>query len=220
MQKRMKATTWSKRISMSLREKTAYPVLYMFIITLILSAILILFGTVTRQRVKNNEQIAFERAVLQALPMKLPRRIGPAEVHDLFITDVRKPDKTSAGAFSYSVADSLIAYALPLEGPGFWAPIKVVVGIGVDLKTITGIAFYEQNETPGLGGEIIKADFTEQFAGKKLADSTPYIRFLPPTAALDESSVHAITGATQTSKRLGKFMNEQLKAWLQNMGRK
>jgi Na+-transporting NADH:ubiquinone oxidoreductase subunit C len=78
---------------------------------------------------------------------------------------------------------------------------------------VTGIAFYEQNETPGLGGEIVKSEFTQQFVGKKLATTAPYIQFLPASTTLDTNSVHAITGATQTSNRLGKFVNAQLLTW-------
>ena len=198
---------------MNIREKTWYPILYMFIITLVLSAVLIIFGSITRERVRDNERIAYERAVLRALPMDLPRRAGPAKIHNIYETSIHDPDVKSAGALRYLREDSLAAYALSLEGPGFWAPIKGVIGIAADRITITGLAFYEQNETPGLGGEIVKTDFTQQFVGKKLAAGLPYIQLRPATAALDEHSVHAITGATQTSNRLSKFMNEQLAAW-------
>jgi Na+-transporting NADH:ubiquinone oxidoreductase subunit C len=113
----------------------------------------------------------------------------------------------------YFKGDSFIAYALPVEGPGFWAPIKGVIGIDADTKTITGISFYEQNETPGLGGEIVKSEFRDQFVGKKISETDVPIDMRAPTAELDESSVHAITGATQTSTRLGVFINVQLARW-------
>ena len=103
---------------------------------------------------------------------------------------------------------------------GFWAPIKGVIGIAADRRTITGIAFYEQNETPGLGGEIIKSEFRAQFKDKRIAPQGLPLRILPVTAELDESSVHAITGATQTSNRLDKFMNEQLTLWRERMNNK
>ena len=109
--------------------------------------------------------------------------------------------------------DSLIAYAVPLQGPGFWAEIRGVIGIAADTRTVTGIAFYEQNETPGLGGEIIKPSFREQFAGKQLSIERVPLEIRLQTEQLDESSVHAITGATQTSTRLAAFMNERLEAW-------
>ena len=198
---------------MSLRERTWYPILFMFIITLGLSAVIILFGSITRPRVKENERLSYERAVLQALPIDLPVRPTPSRIHEIYVTNVQEANEYSAGALRHIKDDSLVAYALPLAGPGFWAPIKGVIGIAADRRTVTGIAFYEQNETPGLGGEIIKAPFRTQFKGKKIALQGAPLKILPVTAELDESSVHAITGATQTSSRLGQFMNEQLVVW-------
>jgi Na+-transporting NADH:ubiquinone oxidoreductase subunit C len=191
----------------------------MFVITLLLSTVLILFGSITRQRVKDNERIAYERAVIAALPIDLPRRVSPAQIHKLFIKNVHDPTISSAGALRYLKGDSLIAYALPLEGPGFWAPIKGVIGIAADTRTITGISFYEQNETPGLGGEIVKSEFRVQFVGKVISETSKPVEIRAVSADLDEASVHAITGATQTSTRLGKFMNEQLARWREQVTR-
>lgn len=198
---------------MKMHEKVWFPVVYMFLATLFFSAILIVFGAFTRQRVKDNERIAFERAVLEAVPIELAKRISPAEIHRLYVENIKDATPQTGGALLYMKGDSLIAYALPLDGPGFWAPIKGVIGIAKDMRTITGIAFYEQNETPGLGGEITKPQFRNQFEGKKLATGGVPLEMRLPTQALDESSVHAITGATQTSTRLANFMNEQLRVW-------
>jgi Na+-transporting NADH:ubiquinone oxidoreductase subunit C len=204
---------------MAIRDKAWYPILYMFVITLLLSAILILFGSITRQRVKDNEQILYERAVVEALPIPLPSRISPAETHKLYTSSIQNATESSAGALRYLKGDSLIAYALPVEGPGFWAIIKGVIGIDADTRTITGISFYEQNETPGLGGEIVKSEFRAQFVGKRISEADAPIEIRGASAELDESSVHAITGATQTSTRLGLFINEQLARWRELMKR-
>jgi Na+-transporting NADH:ubiquinone oxidoreductase subunit C len=204
---------------MSLRDRTWYPILYMFALTLILSAVIILFGSLTRQRVRNNQLIAFERAVLEALQVGERELASPSAIHSTYVKLIRKPDESSGGAFRLVKDDSLIAYALPIEGPGFWAPIKGVIGIEDDRKTVTGIAFYEQNETPGLGGEIVKREFTAQFIGKRLSDGDPVLDVLPGSAVLDDHSVHAVTGATQTSTRLAEFMNATIIDWRKRMGR-
>lgn len=202
---------------MSIREKAWFPIIYMFVITLLLSAVLILFGSATRQRVKNNERIAYERAVIQALPIDLPTRLSPAQIHEIYITNVYDTTEASAGALRYIKHDTLVGYALPILGAGFWAPIKGVIGIAADAKTITGVSFYEQNETPGLGGEITKMEFREQFVGKQISQSGMPVQFRAATDPLDENSVHAITGATQTSNRLSRFLNEQLAIWRERM---
>ena len=198
---------------MTMREKAWFPIFYMFMVTLFFSAIIIIFGSFTRKRVEDNERVAFERAVLEALPVDMPPKMSLSEIHHMYLDFVRDSIPETAGALRYMRDDSLIAYALPLEGPGFWAPIKGVIGISADKKTVTGIAFYEQNETPGLGGEIVKPSFRNQFIGKELSDREISLEIRLKTAELDESSVHAITGATQTSTRLSKFLNEQLRAW-------
>ena len=149
----------------------------MFGITVFLSAIIILFGSITRKRVEDNARIAYERAVLQALPIEMPAGASPAWIHETYQEKIHATNSSSAGALRYFEGDSLRAYALSVEGPGFWAPIKGVIGIDADLRTITGIAFYEQNETPGLGGEIVTEAFRNQFRGKKIAMKGSAVNF-------------------------------------------
>jgi Na+-transporting NADH:ubiquinone oxidoreductase subunit C len=200
-----------------IREKTWYPIIYMFAITMVLSTILIIFGTFTRQRVQDNERIAFERAVLEAVPEVITGPLLPSEIHKTFSEYVYQPADSTAGAYQVIKDGFLIAFVLPIEGPGFWASIKGVVGIAADKKTVTGISFYEQNETPGLGGEIVKPAFRSQFVGKVLSTTGSPLEIKVPPAPLDEHSVHAITGATQTSTRLDEFLSTQIAAWQQAM---
>ena len=197
---------------MRITERTWYSVVFMFICTLAVSTVLIIFGNATRQRVEDNQRVAFRRAVLEALLMELPRSISPAQIHDIF-TDSIRAGSQFAGIQEFRRNDSIIAYALPIEGPGFWAPIKGVVGIAADEKTLTGLAIYEQNETPGLGGEIVKPHFRDQFRGKRIGEGDRPLEIKPGTEVLDEHSVHAITGATQTSEKLEILLNTALQTW-------
>ena len=113
----------------------------------------------------------------------------------------------------------IAAYALPFEGQGFWARIRGIVGIAADKKTVTGITFYEQSETPGLGAEIVKPTFRNQFKGKVLARKDKPITMRRPGATLGESDVHAVTGATQTSVRVEEMMNRAIKTWQESQGK-
>jgi len=205
---------------MKIKDHIWFPVFYMFILTLILSTILIVFGIFTRKRVEDNTRIAFERSVLEALPIDLPHKISTSQIHQLYTQLIEDPDSSSGIALRYIEADSLIAYALPIEGPGFWATIKGIIGIAVDQKTVTGISFYEQNETPGLGGEIVNEAFRKQFIGKELSSTPMPLEIRMTAVPIDESSVHAVTGATQTSMRLSMFLNEALITWEQAVKQK
>lgn len=199
---------------MKIKERTWFPIAYMFVLTLVLSAILIMFGVFTRQRVEDNTRIAFERAVLEALPIYLPKNISTTDIHQLYINVIKEPESSTGLALRYMKNDSLLAYALPIEGSGFWAEIKGIIGIAGDQTTVTGISFYEQNETPGLGGEIVKDVFRQQFIGKELAADNLPLEIRSTSIPLDKNSVHGVTGATQTSMRLSKFLNEELANWL------
>lgn len=198
---------------MNLRGKGWYPVLYMFAVTAAFSAVLIGLSRFTRDRVVANQRNAFERAVLEALPLDLARRTSPAEVHRLFTEMVAEPTEESGGAYLLMVDGEPRAFALPVEGRGFWDMIRGVVGIGPDRITITGISFYEQNETPGLGAEIVQPAFRSQFPGKRISPEGKALRILSVGSSLGPSDVHAVTGATQTSNRLERILEEALARW-------
>ena len=195
-----------------MRDKPYFAVIYMFAVTALFSSVLIGFSRFTRNRVEANERLAFEKAVLEVFP-KIPVAAN-AEIHRVFTEQF--VEKQELGCYLYYENNQLSGYAIPIEGKGFWATIKGIVGVAMDKRTITGIAFYEQNETPGLGGRIVEEDFCGQFAGKVIRPDT-MMQINPTSETLNNSQVHAITGATQTCIRLEKLMNDGLSAWLKSM---
>jgi len=201
-----------------MREKKWYPVAYMFIVTAIISTFVIGFTQATNKRVKANEKLIFEQAVLTALGLyNSEKKLSGIELHNIFIKKLKEPDRQTAGAYTLVEDGTIRAYAVPLEGQGFWATIKAVIGIAADKKTVTGFAVYQQNETPGLGAEISKPEFRSQFVDKVLRQGVNFLTIARPGTLLDQSSVHAVTGATQTCTRLEKLINEGLRQWQQNL---
>ncbi len=197
-----------------LRSKASYPVIYMFIVTFFFTVILVGLARGTRLRVEANRQIMFERAVLMAaLPDEVKAATRLPEVHDIFMSRVETADASSGGAYRVMRAGNLEAYALPIEGQGFWDVIKGVIAIRPDKKTIVGIAFHEQKETPGLGAEITKPYFRRRFAGRKMASGERHMALVPVGAEIGENGVQVITGATQTCNRLEKIINQAIKNW-------
>jgi Na+-transporting NADH:ubiquinone oxidoreductase subunit C len=194
-----------------MKESRYFAVVYMFVLTAICSTLLIGLARLTEAKVKSNEQIAFERAALAVFPSVQVQ--SDAEVHAVFTKDFAAP-KVSGDAYEYRPQGQLAGYALPFEGQGFWAPIRGVIGIGTDFKTITGIWFYEQAETPGLGARIDEPFFYEQFAGKQFDEGLRPIRIRAPAEATDRD-IQAITGATQTCVRLEKLLNDAVTQWRQ-----
>lgn len=203
-----------------IREKPWFPIFYMFVVTAAFSTVVIGLTRLTSERVEANARLAFERAVMSVLPDLDERQISGLELHRRFVNTVDEPDESSAGAYMAKKNGQISAYILPISGRGFWAPIKAVIGIKPDKTTITGIAFYEQNETPGLGAEIAKEPFQDQFRGKELSSEDKPLTMKRPGEPLGPTEFHAVTGATQTSVRVERIVNSALKQWRDEMSGK
>jgi Na+-transporting NADH:ubiquinone oxidoreductase subunit C len=199
-----------------MRDKPYFAVVYMFVVTAFFASILIGFARLTRGRVEANEQLNFERAVVQAFPDIQFQ--NDQQVHQIFTEQFEKDEQT--GAYHYIEDGQLQGYAVPFEGQGFWDDIEGVIGIAADKQTIKGVDFYEQNETPGLGARIDENEFRKQFVGKTIKDNDKPIGIVPAAQTPGDNEVHAVTGATQTSVRLETLMNQDLRAWLDAMQNK
>lgn len=70
----------------------------------------------------------------------------------------------------YVKAGKPAAYILPVDSRGLWGKIHGYMAIENDGKTVAGFSVYSHNETPGLGGEIEKPWFQENFVGKRIVD--------------------------------------------------
>ncbi|VEA63128.1 Na(+)-translocating NADH-quinone reductase subunit C [Serratia plymuthica] len=91
---------------------------------------------------------------------------------------------------------------LPVYGTGLWSMMYAFVALDSDGNTVKGITYYDQGETPGLGGEVENAGWRQQWIGKKLFDNDgkPAIRVVKGGARQgDEHGVDGLSGATLTS---------------------
>jgi Na+-transporting NADH:ubiquinone oxidoreductase subunit C len=194
-----------------MKDKSWFAVVYMFLITAFFSSIVIGFARFTAEKVEANRQLAFEKAVLQV--SGLAKDKADSQLHEIFLSRIQVSEKRDSVLRVKDNEGKSVGYVILLEGKGFWAPIKGVLGLAKDKQTITGIAFYEQNETPGLGGKIMDNEFREQFVGINLADKGQSLEIKPIGTELGKNQVHAITGATQTCARLEKMINESITKW-------
>lgn len=153
--------------------------------------------------------------ILSVLQVPLPKDLSPQDVVKMFEANVSEEEIGTIHAYLYasSKTDSHSkAVAVPFEGAGLWGPIKGFLALNPDMKTIRGIGIYQQEETPGLGGEIAEPWFKEQFKGKFIIDSTgkPGISIKQASGTLAQNEVDAITGATLTCNKLEAMINEVL----------
>jgi len=92
-------------------------------------------------------------------------------------------------------------YVLPVRGYGLWSMMHGYLAVKPDLQTVEGLVFYDQAETPGLGGEVKSERFKCQWPGKKLYsdDGEVKIRVIKNADTSDKHCIDALSGATITS---------------------
>ncbi|MBE8232887.1 MAG: Na(+)-translocating NADH-quinone reductase subunit C [Endozoicomonadaceae bacterium] len=102
---------------------------------------------------------------------------------------------------------------LPVRGYGLWSTLYGFLALEHDLETIRGLTFYEQQETPGLGGEVDNPRWKKQWKGKHIFDQEGRlsIQVVKGTVQLDTAKakhqVDGISGATLTSRGVNNLIN-------------
>lgn len=99
------------------------------------------------------------------------------------------------------------------SGTGFWDRITGIMVLSPDFSKVVNIQILDQKETPGLGARIKDPWFTNQFKGVTIEWSKPVDKRIIVGASPDPNAknrVDAITGATQTSLALMRFLNSEL----------
>lgn len=104
---------------------------------------------------------------------------------------------------------------LPVHGKGLFSTMYGFVALESDKQTIVGLKFYEQGETPGLGGEIDNPRWLALWNGKKLlnAEGKPSLS-LVKSIPQNEYEVDALSGATMTTRGVQNLLDY----WLSDQG--
>ncbi|MDN3609212.1 Na(+)-translocating NADH-quinone reductase subunit C [Vibrio ostreicida] len=106
---------------------------------------------------------------------------------------------------------------LPVHGNGLWSMMYAFVAVETDGNTVSGLTYYEQGETPGLGGEVENPTWRAQWVGKKLFDDNhkPAIKVVKGGAPQgSEHGIDGLSGATLTSNGVQHTFD----FWLGDMG--
>ena len=108
-------------------------------------------------------------------------------------------------------------YAIPISGKGLWSTLYGYFAVEPDGITAKGITFYAHKETPGLGGEVDKPWFQNNFIGKRFIDEEGNlvgVKVMKGKANPESPyEVDGISGATITSKGLESFLVNDLEKY-------
>ncbi|MEE4637764.1 MAG: Na(+)-translocating NADH-quinone reductase subunit C [Wenzhouxiangella sp.] len=109
---------------------------------------------------------------------------------------------------------------LPVHAYGLWSTMYAFLALEPDLRTVSGISFFEHGETPGLGGEIENPRWQQGWVGKQVRDEDGDVRFrvdrgrTPEGVPDAEHRIDGLSGATITSRGV----ENMVQFWLGEQG--
>lgn len=129
--------------------------------------------------------------------------------------DVASLGRRSRFAPVYMVWDGAVLnrMILPVRGTGMWSMMYGYIAVEADLRTIAGMNFYEQNETPGLGDQIAHEYWLQKWRGLKIYDDQLNLAFrvsednVQPGSEAGLYEVDALSGATVTANAVTALMH-------------
>jgi len=211
----------------------SYTLIFTSCVTIVLGIIIATTADNLRERQEINEELDIKKNILYALGYKQnidnpwTNKIVESlynNINEIYLdrkgTVYQKQEgieKNPLKIYQRMDNGSITGYAIPIEGKGLWGTMYGYFAIEPDAITVKGITFYRHKETPGLGGEVDKEWFKNNFIGKRLVDndgklvSIEVIKgFVSDKDPEAYRKVDGISGATITGKGVTNFLKKDL----------
>jgi Na+-transporting NADH:ubiquinone oxidoreductase subunit C len=213
-------------------------ILFALILCLVCSITLTGASVGLRKYQRQNVRIDRQTNVLKSVGLvKAGRKYTPEEIDRLFSDHIRclaiSPSgeqlpldtfnpKELAVYLNINKDQKIENYIIPINTKGLWGDIKGYLALDRDGRTISGFTVYKHSETPGLGGEIEKQWFQQNFVGKKIVDQANDFVAVSIAKGMVKDSVpkdkqanyvDGISGATLTGKYLSKGLHDILREY-------
>lgn len=221
------------------RQGNTYTVIYSIVLVLVVGVVLSLIYQALRPTQEKNITDDTRKQILAAARIVPSKDQTVSEVYNQHIIGsyiVNSEGKKIDGnkdAFDVNVAaqvklpdnerelpvyecktDDGVKYILPVYGAGLWGPIWGYIAFDDNGDTIYGAYFAHEGETPGLGAEIEKPAFSDQFEGKNIfnnqGDFTSVAVVKAGQAPSSGDYVNAVSGGTITSQGVQKMLSNSL----------
>ena len=102
---------------------------------------------------------------------------------------------------------------LPINGYGLWSTLYGFLSLDADGQTVQSINFYDQQETPGLGGEVVNPKWRALWKGKKVyaeTDQPSLEKGLITEADIGEPALSLIKGSVDPTKAGSQYQVDGL----------
>ncbi len=170
----------------------------------------------TRPIIEANRAQALQQAIFKVLPgctsyRTIELRDGQLVMLEDNAPETREGEEVRRIYAGYNDKDKLIGFAISGEEPGYQDLIVAIFGYNPRKEIVIGFEVLESKETPGLGDKIMKDPaFLANF--KSLAVE-PAITVVPKGEKKKDNQIEAITGATISSKAVGRLLEKNLAEW-------
>ena len=216
------------------KQSNVYTIVYITVMVIVVGAALALTAMSLKDKQTENAQADKMKQILMSVRIASDRASVVDDYHryitSTLVVNEQGDTIEGADAFALNVAveakkpaaerelpvyvctlpDAGVKYIIPLAGMGLWGPIWGYVSLDDDCTTVYGAFFDHQGETPGLGAEITKSAFTDQFRGKQMFKDD---QFVPVTVVKkgqvpqgNQDYVDGISGGTITSKGVSAML--------------
>ncbi len=136
--------------------------------------------------------------------------------------EIKKPVEEQRFPIFIAKKDGKTYYVIPLYGKGLWDDIWGYMALEEDMNTVKGVKFGHKGETPGLGAEITKKWFENQFKGEKIFDKNGEFKGItlsksnkdPENKDKEDNEIDAISGATLTGNGVSEMIKERLQHYI------
>ncbi len=221
------------------KQGNAYTFIYASVMVILVAAVLAFLAQALKPMQDENEMVAKKMSILGAINVESNAQ-NAEEIYAKIIGESSyivnfEGEKIEGEAFNVNMAvetrkniedrnypvfeanleDGSKKYIIELRGNGLWGPVWGYLALEDDFNTIFGVTFEHQGETPGLGAEIDRPDFQNQFKGKKVFENGVLkgVQVVKNASKSSNHEVDAISGGTITSNGVSDMVNNFFKGY-------
>lgn len=217
------------------RDSNVYTVVYASVMVLLVALILAFTSESLRSYQKKNEDNDKRQQILRSINVDVEAAVAETKynelIQDAFLVN-ENGQKVDGDAFAADAAkmfnekkypvfianvDGQTKYIMALYGAGLWGPLWGYVALNEDKNTVFGADFSHGGETPGLGAEITRIEFSGQFVGKKVFQGSDFKSIAvvkPGKSAIGQDYVDGISGGTITSQGVDLMIFDSLNSYV------
>ena len=217
------------------RDSNVYTVVYASVMVVLVAVVLAFTSQSLRTFQQKNEENDKRQQILRSINVTVPANEAEAKYSELikeaFLVN-ENGEKVEGDAFAADVVkaaaehqypvfvanvDGQPKYIMALHGAGLWGPLWGYISVDSDRNTVYGADFSHQGETPGLGAEIAKPAFSNEFKGKKLFMDGTFKSIAvvkPGKSVAGQDYVDGISGGTITSQGVQAMLFNSLNGYV------